>query len=69
MVWRVKVRWSGCRLFEPVEAVAVSLAVDDVHLAVVIDVVGEDGEARVAEMPVGVPLPLVAGGVDFWNQP
>src|SRR5580704_13550827 len=51
-------------LLEPVEAVAVALAVDDVGAAVVVDVVGEDGEAGVAEVPVGVPLPFVVVGVD-----
>ena len=54
-------------LFEPVEAVAVALAVDDVGAAVVVDVVGEDGEARVTEMPVGVPLPFVVVGVDVFE--
>ncbi len=39
----------GCAaLFEPVEAVAVALAEDEVHFAVVVDVVGDDGEAGVA---------------------
>ena len=65
MVWRVQVRCCGCAaLLEPVEAVAVALAVDDVDFAVVVDVVAEDGEAGVAEMPVGMPLPLVVVGVD-----
>jgi hypothetical protein len=40
------------------------LAIDDVHLAVVIDVVGKNGEACVGEMPVGVPLPLVVSCFD-----
>ncbi len=52
-------------LFEPVEAVAVALAVDQVELAVVVDVVAEDGKAGVAELPVPVPLPLVVVGVDL----
>jgi len=51
-------------LLVPVETVAVSLADDEVQLAVVVDVVAEDGEACVAKMPVGVPLPLVVVGVD-----
>ena len=60
----------GAGLFEPVEAVAVTLAEDEVEFAVVVDVVAEDGEAGVAELPVRVPPPLVVVGVDlFWNQP
>jgi hypothetical protein len=51
-------------LLEPVEAVAVTLAVDEVELAIVVHVVAEDGEAGVAEVPIPVPLPLVVVGVD-----
>jgi hypothetical protein len=64
MVWRVQVRWGCAALFEPVEAVAMALSVDEIELAVVIDVIAEDGEAGVAEIPVAVPLPLVVVGVD-----
>ncbi len=52
-------------MLQPVEPVAVALAVDEVHLAVVVDVVAEDGKAGVAEVPVRVPLPLVVVGVDL----
>src|SRR5579862_1729376 len=41
---------SRAGLFEPVESIAVALAVDQVHLAVVVDVVAENGEAGVAEI-------------------
>ncbi len=44
-----------------------ALAVEDVHLAIVVDVVAEDGEAGVAELPVGMPLPLVVVGVDVFK--
>ena len=56
---------SGAGLFEPVEPVAVALSVDQIHLAVVVDVVAENGKAGVAEVPVAVPLPLVVVGVDL----
>src|SRR5580698_1727912 len=52
-------------LFEPVESIAVALSVDQVELAVVVDIVAEDGEAGVADVPVAVPLPLVVVGVDL----
>ncbi len=56
---------AGAGLFEPVEAVAVALAVDEVHFAVVVDVVAEDGKAGVAEVPIGVPDPFVVVGIDL----
>ncbi len=66
MVWRIHLRFGGgAGLFEPVEAVAVALAVDEVELAIVVDVVAEDGKAGVAEVPVSVPGPLVVVGVDL----
>ena len=49
----------GTSLFEPVQAIAMALAVDEIKLAVVVDVVAEDGEAGVAKVPVGVPIPFV----------
>ena len=52
-------------LLQPVEPVTVALAVDDVHLAVVVHVVAEDGEARIVHVPVRMPLPLVLVGVDL----
>ena len=56
-------------LFQPIEAVAVALAVDDVHLAVVDHVVADDGESGVAQVPVGVPLPLSLSASICRNQP
>src|SRR5271170_4351318 len=56
---------SSSGLLEPVESVAVALAVDEVHLAVMVNVVAEDGEAGVTDIPVAMPLPLVVVGVDL----
>lgn len=52
-------------LLKPIEAVAMPLAVDDVGLAIVIYVVAEDGKSGIAQLPVRVPLPFVAIGVDL----
>src|SRR5882757_7091544 len=42
-----------------------SLAVDEIKLAVMINVVAEDGEAGVAEVPISMPLPLVVICIDL----
>src|SRR5579863_2741638 len=42
-----------------------ALAVNDVHLAIVVHVVADDGEAGIFEIPVFVELPLVLVGVDL----
>ena len=55
----------GASLLEPVQAIAMSLAVDEIKLAVVIDVIAEDGEAGVAEFPFSMPLPFVVVGIDL----
>jgi hypothetical protein len=52
-------------LFEPVEAVAMALAVDEIKFAIVVDVVAEDRKTSVTKVPVPVPKPLVAICVDL----
>src|SRR4051812_42253682 len=46
-------------LFQPIEAIAVSTAIDDVRFPVVVHVVTNDWKAGLAQLPVIVPLPLV----------
>ena len=41
-----------------------ALSVDDVHLAVAIHVIANDRKSRIAQLPVGVPLPVVFIGID-----
>src|SRR5205823_7688511 len=52
-------------LLEPVQAIAVALAVDEIQLAIVVDVVAKDGETGVAKFPIRMPLPLVVVRVDL----
>src|SRR6201996_6356235 len=59
----------GARLLQPVEAVTVSLAIDEVELAVMVYVVAEDGEAGISDIPVAVPRPLVVVGIDLLEPP
>ena len=46
-------------LFEPIQAVAVAAAVDQVHFAVVVHVVADDGKSGFAQVPFRAPFPLV----------
>ena len=55
----------GNYLLEPVDSVAVALAVDDVGFAVVEDVVSDDWETRVSEFPIRMPFPLICVGIDL----
>ena len=52
-------------LLKPVEPVAVALAVDHVHLAVVVHVVADDRKSGVLHLPVAMPLPLILVGIDL----
>src|SRR5580658_10158639 len=52
-------------LLQPIKPVAVAVAVDDVGFAIAVHVVADDGKARVAHLPVAVPLPLIVIGVDL----
>src|ERR1039458_145892 len=52
-------------LFKPVDSIAVALAVDHIHLAVVVHVVADDRKARVLHLPVAMPLPLILVGIDL----
>jgi len=56
---------AGTLLLQPVESIAVALTVDDVHFAVIIDVIANDGKSSVTEIPVRVPLPLIVISVDL----
>src|SRR5580698_4324040 len=51
-------------LLQPVETIAVALAVDQIHLAIVVYVVAENGKAGVCKVPVRVPHPLIVVCVD-----
>src|ERR1700733_3647317 len=51
-------------LLQPVQAVAMSAAVNDVCLAVAIHVIADNREPGFLQVPIPVPLPLVAIGVD-----
>ena len=52
-------------LFEPIQTVAMALAIDEIQFAIVIDVVTEDGKAGIAEIPISMPLPFVVVCVDL----
>ena len=52
-------------LLQPVKAVAMSAAVDDVCFAIAIHVVTDNREPGFLQIPIAVPLPLVAIGVDI----
>src|SRR5207302_5298824 len=54
-------------LFQPIEAVAVSLAIDDVGLAIIVHVVADDGKAGIVQLPVCVPFPLIVVGIDIFE--
>ena len=54
---------------EPVEAVVVAHAVDDVGEAVAVHVAGEDLDARRAELPFGVPGPVLVRGIGRGLEP
>jgi hypothetical protein len=56
-------------LFQPIDAVAVTLAVDDVHLSIVVYVIADDREARIAQVPVRMEDPLVVVCVDVLEPP
>src|SRR5690349_20998208 len=51
-------------LFQPINAVAMPAAIDDVSLAVVVDVITDDREAALLEIPIALPFPLVLVRID-----
>src|ERR1700760_4594927 len=55
----------GACLFKPIEAIAMTLTIDEVKLAIVVHVIAKNGEAGIADVPVAVPRPLVVIGVDL----
>ena len=44
-----------------------SLAINDVHLPIVVHVVANDRKAGIVQLPVSVPFPLVVVGVDIFE--
>src|SRR5665213_66310 len=54
-------------LLQPVNTVAVTLAINDVHFAVVVNVIPDDRKSRIAQVPIRMPFPLVVIRVDIFK--
>src|SRR5438309_4630989 len=46
-------------LFQPIEAIAVSSPIDDVHFPVVVYVITDDRKPSLSQFPFAMPLPLI----------
>src|SRR5208337_935118 len=54
-------------LLQPVKAVAVTLSVDDVRLAIVIYVIADNRKTGIAQLPIRMPLPLILIGINIFE--